>query len=277
MKIYPILILMTLVLAACAGTQLSPANPGEANNMATNTPAPAAEPTASSPTALWDTSPGALIISITHCCGFVPEVVVANYLPQAQVWGDGRIVWTQTGANNERIVLEGRLTPEQLASLLAKAKEIGFFEWQELFTDPMAPTDMPSKCIAVTTAERSNRVCEYFQGAPQAFHDFYATLAGGVGVEGSPYTPTSGYLVARQVPGPDQAGEPGKYPAWDVSALGASLAGAGEGLWVEGQALQTAWELVNENPWGPMVEEDGKLYHLSLQIPGVSMNQPPQR
>jgi hypothetical protein len=57
--------------------------------------------------------------------------------------------------------------------------------------------------------------------------------------------------------------------------VGLSLSDAAGGAWVEGEALELAWRVVNTNPWGGLVQEDETYYELTLQILGVSHIQPP--
>ena len=236
------------------------------------TPVGGKNPAVPQPKVSWDTSPEALVLSATNCCGMVPEFVRLNYIPDAQIWGDGRILWTQLDANNQRRVLEGRLAQDRLAALLQGAVDQGFFGWKELYTDPNAPTDLPTRCVYIQLQSGSRKACEYFSGAPQAFHDLYDQVAEGAGVSGLDFVPEKGYLTTY--PQPNASPNPA-MPAWDAQAAGISLANAGKGAWIEGAALETAWKVLNQNPFGAAVREGDGVYMLSLQVPGVSLSQPP--
>src|SRR5688500_299185 len=97
----------------------------------------------------WDTRPEALIVRGTFCCGFVPEMVYQNYIPDVQIWGDGRMIWTQNGsATNQRRVLEAYLSPNEMTQLLQRAVDDGFFGWQDSYAD-YSVTDMPSQCLVI--------------------------------------------------------------------------------------------------------------------------------
>lgn len=261
------------VTAAAATQSATQGSTGQSlsNSTAIATPEGGKNVTDLSPEISWDPSPDALIISATNCCGFVPEFVKINYIPEAQVWGDGRVIWTQFDANNQRQVLQGQLTQEQMADFLQQATEAGFFGWDELYTSQNAPTDMPSKCIYIQLEGQSREVCEYYEGAPQAFHELYNDLDNGLGLEGQPYLPEKGYLVAYPVEGSGQAG----LPAWNSQET--SLVEAVNGAWIEGSDLEAAWKLVNEQPYGAAIEEGGTVYRISLQIPAVSFIAPPEQ
>jgi hypothetical protein len=238
-----------------------------ATQPAGQTPAPAVK---------WNTSPEAQIVSATYCCGHVPEAIQLNYIPDAQIFGDGRIVWVQTAADGQRKLLEGKLPQDQLARFLQSAVNLGFFDWQELYTVANSPTDMASKCLFIQVERQSKRVCEYFKGAPQPFHDLYSIVAQGGGVTGQEFTPKTGFLIARMLDGPAPTNGQAGVMTWDSTATGFSLSQAAEGVWLKGTVLEAAWMLVNVSSRGTFVIENGKLYQVSLQIPGLSMVQPPK-
>jgi len=222
----------------------------------------------------WDTSPATQVITVTNCCGFVMRATVLNYIPEAQVWGDGRIVWVEHTADESIQVLKGKLGPAEVVQVLQTANSAGFFGWQDLFTEPNSPTDMPSKCIDIRLVDRAHRVCEYVGGAPQAFHDLYNSLSGGLGASDAPYTPERGFLTAEASPGPASAEAQAQFPIWDSASLGLSLSEAASGVWVEGPALQRAWELLKQYPYGGLVRDGDAFYQVSLQIPGISLSEP---
>jgi hypothetical protein len=144
------------------------------------------------------------------------------------------VIWTQFDANNQRQVLQGQLTQEQMTDFLQQAAEAGFFGWDELYTSQNAPTDMPSKCIYIQLEGQSRKVCEYYEGAPRAFHELYTDLDNGLGLEGQPYLPEKAYLVAYPVEGSGQKG----LPSWNSQDV--SLTEAVNGAWIEGSDLEAA-------------------------------------
>lgn len=273
-----------LALAACVPTQAltpsetltpQPPTPSSTETSPAPTPTATAAGAATVEMLLWVTDAQTKIVIATFCCGLVPQQVRLNYLPAAQIWGDGRILWTQIAPGGKRQVLEGQLTREQLGNLLNDALSQGFMEWDERYIGPNAPTDLPSKCLTIQTAQHTRRVCEYYQGAPPAFHTLYDAISGGAGVAGTPYAPVKAYLTASLSPPPLQDAATTAL-AWDANALGLSLAQAVAGIWLEeGPALQRAWEAVSGNAWQPLVKQDDEFYILTLQIPGVSMTEPP--
>ena len=229
----------------------------------------------SPPEIAWDRDPNALIISGTFCCGFSSPLVPINYIPDAQIWGDGRIIWVTYGEGGARRVLQDQLSLEQLETLLQKFVNDGFFGWQDRYANIIV-SDLADKCVTVNLETVSKSVCEYYEGAPQAFHNLYDYLASGVGLEGKDYVPKTGYVVAYPL---DDNAEtfPGQITLnWSTNTLGLSLTEAvEEGVWVDGETLAIAWQTVNAKPWGMIVQEGDAYYEISFQIPGINRLAPP--
>jgi hypothetical protein len=224
------------------------------------------------PRVSWEESPDAKIVSATFCCGPTPEFSQRNYIPDAQIWGNGRVIWVQIQGST-RSVQEGQLTKEQVLALLQSAASLGFFTWEQLYTMPLVPSDLPEKCLAINLTSMTQRVCEYGEGAPKAFHALYDTVARGAGATGNAYLPDKGFLISYpQVE--KQPLDPTSVPPWNAEELGLSLFEAADGVWVEGKVLEAAWNLINANLWGSIAEEYGEYYYISLQIPGISMMEP---
>lgn len=243
------------------------------------TPSPTSENKSVAPAAeiRWDNRPEAKIVTASLSGGLVPPMIHYNYIPSAQIWGDGHMIWTQAESNGQRRVLQGMLSQDQMTALLKGAADQGFFGWSELYTSPLSPTDLPTRCVQINLLSQSKKVCEYYQGAPQAFHDLYDRLAQGAGLTGLGYVPTQAYLVAHSIPSLDLAVDRQKVPTWDAQNTQVSLASAANGVWVQGPALESAWKLVNANNFNPIAQQDGAFYEITLQVPGVSFIDPPAR
>ena len=160
---------------------------------------------------------------------------------------------------------------------LGAVVDAGFFGMQSKYKNALV-ADLPEKCLVVNLAGNEKQVCEYYQGAPQEFHDLYGYFANGVGMDGKAYVPTNAYLVSYPFPLNTSISQEEVGFVWDARSLGISLSGAvDQGLWIEGPPLEFAWGIVNANP-GLMVVQDGdRYYQISLQIPGVSWEEPPAR
>ncbi len=220
----------------------------------------------------WNTDPDTLIVSATFCCGHTPNVAQLNYIPDALIWGDGRIIWVESADSGERRVLEGQLTPDQMHDLGQRVAGDGFFDWQDSYVD-RSVADAAEQCLSVELEQQSKKVCEYFDGAPQAFHDLYAYIAHGAGAAGKNYAPEIGYLTAHPLALPENFTPPATQH-WPAATLGLSLGQTEDGVWIEGEVLELAWSVVNANWLGIAVQEEDAYYQISVQIPGLSYVEP---
>jgi len=218
----------------------------------------------------WDPSPTALVIryySPYTTAGLAGAFDRRYYIPEVQVWGDGRIMWTlQEGAR--RRVLEGQLTTGRMEALLQRLLDTGFLDWADEY-QTLGGNSYPSMHLSVRFAHRSKEVSEH-GGAPDGYYELAEFLTGGAGATGHDYVPARGYLSA--VPGPIEA----HAPPWPDGTAGITLDEVGDGRYVDGESLAFAWQLMNENPKAPVyVRSGGRVYTIMVQIPGVSYFEPP--
>ncbi len=111
--------------------------------------------------------------------------------------------------------------------------------------------------------------CEYFEGAPEAFHVLYALFASGANIEGKEYTPERG-LVTSYLLGTAADCITKHDVVWDAAEMGFDLKDAVNGQWLEGEALAKAWEIVNIRPWGATIKLGEQYYNLSVQVAGLN-------
>jgi hypothetical protein len=227
------------------------------------------------PEVVWNHDPETLIVSGTFCCGFTTPLVPLNYIPDFQIWGDGRYIWVEYSSDNtSRKVLQGQLTEEQFTSLLEKAVDAGFFGWEDRYANNTV-SDMADKCITIHLKSMSQSVCEYYEGAPEAFHTMYDNFARGSGIAGTDFIPKRGYLTAFAYPKDVLRPISENDILWPAEKFFPLDTAVGKGVWVEGDAILLAWQAINADPWTGSVREGEAFYSLALQIPGLSMNQPP--
>ena len=254
-----LLALSALLLAGCAGKE-----PG---------PASSTTLTASAPQTIdvrWDTNPTASIIrhySPYTTAGLAGAYDHNYYIPEVQVWGDGRIIWVVREGGARR-VLEGRLTTEQMKALLQRIVDAGFFDWKSKYYT-LGGNSAPTMHLAISLSGQFKEVSEH-GGAPDAYYELRQFLTSGAGCASNDYVPTQGYLTAA--PGPVEA----SAAQWPDATAGITLDQIGDGLYVEGEALAFAWQAVNKNPRAPVyAESNGRVYTIMIQIPGVSFFEPP--
>lgn len=224
------------------------------------------------PDVVWQPDADAVVLELSNCCGYVPYETVINALPDAIIYGDGRYIWVQNNADNQRVVTEGQLSEAEMRDLLQEFVDAGFYGWKDQYANYNV-TDLPNQCIRLRLEGNSKSVCEYYEGAPRAFHMLYDRLSAGAGMSGTPYVPERAFVTSLAF---DYEVPPEDAIAWSVDELGFSLADAGGGVWLEGDALVKAWEIVNASSWSGATADEGRdNYHLLVQVPGLSLSDPP--
>ncbi len=227
------------------------------------------QPTPTAADVRWNTDPSAKVVMLYSphtTAGLSGAYDDRYYIPEVQIWGDGRILWvTQEG--QRRRVLEGQLTTEEMEALLRRFVDARFFGWEDEYYTPGGHS-LPRMYLQVNLADRTKEISEH-GGAPEAYYDLEELLLSGAGAQGHDYVPARGYLSAR----PFSA--EGTGPAWPEGA-DVTPEDLLEGATVEEEILEYAWELVNRNPTSPVyVSCEGQTYVIMVQIPGVSYFEPP--
>ena len=213
----------------------------------------------------WDPSPTALVIRYysPYTTASLAGAYNRNYyIPEVQVWRDGRIIWVKREGIGRR-VLEGFLTADQLRGLVQRISDAAFFTWEDKYYT-LGGNSYPPMHLWVSLAGQTKEVSEH-GGAPDAFYELRDFLTSGAGAVGRDYLPTRGYLTAT--PDPDVT----NAPQWPDATAGITLDQIGDGRYIEGEALALAWQLVNNNPTAPVyVRSNGQAYFIMVQVPGVS-------
>jgi hypothetical protein len=218
----------------------------------------------------YDTDPETVVVEADSAGGFVPEAFVQGHIPGFRLYGDGRAIWTEQAGRGET-VHEGRLAPQEVEDLLAWIAERGFFEMDDLYTVENPPTDLATDCVAVHLAAHDKRVCEYYDGAPEAFGEIYDRLRAGAGaVIVGDYQPQIGWVVAELLTW-DSGAEAIDWPESLTPALPALVGGG----WIEGETLDFVWQRrLAEGPF-TLFEASGDQYIVVLQVPGLMPQAPP--
>jgi len=219
------------------------------------------------PEVLWDTSPDAVIVAADTCCGMMYD---PNGVTDLRLWGDGRVIWVEYDSHGGRRVLTATLTPDDMSQKLKAIVDSGFFGWKDYYEPPYQIYDAPSTCVNVYLASTSKSVCTLMGDPPNAFYGLSSQVI--EGQSGSLYLPETGFLQATPMSGVS-VNTP--ILQWPRDSLGMSLRDAAVGQWIEGEALELAWQIVNDQPFNAIVQEGDTYYNLVLLIPDITRQQPP--
>jgi hypothetical protein len=221
----------------------------------------------------WNMSQETPIIIARNCCGFVTQTYATNHIFDAQIWGDGRIIYSSIFDTGVRFVRTAQLSTTRVQSLLREIIDDGFFQMEDNYGE-YAIADASEQCLVVHLVQKSKTVCQYVRGAPPEFEELYMKVWSVAWGRSEPYEPKVAYLESQLL---DFSNFPGLMPhrEWSETDSGISLASATSGLCIEGLALEQAWNIVNQDMWVGLVSQDRDIYQITLQISGVSMIAPP--
>jgi hypothetical protein len=228
-----------------------------------------------SPLLTWETNPDNHFVLATFCCdGPLIEELVRPYIPEAQVWGDGRFLWTEQDGHGLRQVFVKQLSANEMRELLQEIATSGFSDWDEQYMGERV-VDAASQCLTVTLAHQNKTVCATHGGAPDTFYTLFEWLSQGAGKTGTLYSPERAYLTGFQLADTVMLnGEP--VVAWPPTLAHVPVSEAVTAFWLdEGEALSLLWEATNRSPYHmPVVEDGDGRYRIILQVPGVSWLEP---
>ena len=215
------------------------------------------------PQASWDTSPETLIIAVKYY-----GEVDYNYIPFAQIWGNGHVIWVEHTSTGTRQVLEGYLSHEVMTDLVYKIIDLGFFNGYRIPNIDLFTGDYLE--VNLSGARHEGEI----DAKNKALSEVVGFLRSGAGVKGTEFLPTSARLLAYPV---EEVGIPASTIAhyqWPSEKYGHDL----ESVYthkpyneinIYGDELVFAWEIVNSS--NPVVESNGKKYWIAVIIPGVSL------
>jgi len=215
----------------------------------------------------WDPSPDAIVAqAATPIKSYHPTLLpdyTRNYIPEGRLFGDGHIIWAIYADDGSRTVMEGFLTQEQMTSLLQEFIDAGFFIWEDVYSSKLPYDNPPSDYLTLNLKSFQKTVRVTMTEPPEGYRELFDRLSSGAGALGTPYQPVSGTLILEET-----QGEP--FAIWDSETFPLELSKAADGLPLEGEVLQAAWDLVNLNPLAPPIVKIGENnYKVCLLIPGL--------
>lgn len=237
------------------------------------------------PAARWNPDPNAVIVRVVVLQSLLPDEEVASYIPEMQLWGDGRLIWVEQPTYDSRRIWTGQLMPAEMTALIKYVNGSGFWRWQALYHNSNV-LDGTTRCITVQLADNGavKEVCEADDEAPLAFYRLYRWLTHGAGVKGTPYVPATAYVVAQPILRCPTGGTVG---VWPHAELGLAARAVVDDTWtfrkpneaddnrrlIRGPGLTQLWQIARANSSNIfMVQDEGACYRVALQIPSLTWN-----
>lgn len=217
------------------------------------------------PKAEWNTSPGASIIMVDR---LGRSHVDYGYIPDARVWGDGRIIWVEYDSGGRRRVLEGHLSTEAMAQLINQFIEAGFFKGHRRFN--WGGVLGPYVEIWLSDAHHTIAIGGTSDYDNESVLELVALVKSGAGTEGVTFTPTEGTLFAfprEKVDVPPDAEARFQWPDEEFGYGLEQVYESGGEIEITGKELTFAWEIVSYP--ASLVESGGQVYWIAVVVPGI--------
>ncbi len=213
-------------------------------------------------------NPGDVIIQIESGGG--PPPLWEDYMPGYRLFGDGTVIM-QDPSTNKGLMVQGKLSSDQVEQLLQQVKDTGFFDLNADYGDDRI-YDGSYTVITVQVASGSQQVLVYMTDVPQFTAARKAIL--NYPVNGTQdYIPTQGYLVVEPYTGGTVAAvEPGTdvYAALpDLNALAAASGSYTTAVSVEGSKFDLLKRFESQQQYlGLLVHTDsGDLVVFPVYLP----------
>jgi hypothetical protein len=205
------------------------------------------------------TSPGAMHIDY-------------NYIPDLQIWGNGRIVWVEHREDGSRVVKEGFLSEEELKSILIEAIDTGIFKPFRHFLRKQGQCQYPGMDNEFRINLTRERAVEPIRIAEHQLCQFVFSLSEGAGIDGTLFQPNLGWLHVLPIEKTDMSVNTNAVDSWPDSTFPFDLQMAyEEGGLVEisGKVLELSWSIVNSSRF-PVVLSRGSKYWIAVRVPELS-------
>ncbi len=218
------------------------------------------------PPLAWD--PGSDHVLIEYNCfgGLVPTGYYENNIPPVRIRGDGAVIWLDN-TGPERRVLEGTFTQDELRAVVQRVADAGFYSWKDEYQASQMIYD-GIDCRLSVALDTVAKTVWVRSGAetPAGYAELLDWLRSGAGAVGHDYVPQHGWLTSI----PTSATDAPPVFVWPAEGIdGIRLGDALGALPVDGEALATAWRIVNGDRYA-QVEYVGMRYTLVVQIENVT-------
>lgn len=218
------------------------------------------------PTFAWQPDFDHVLVEYACYGGLVPTGFYDNYIPPVRLHGDGTLTWVENDGSARR-VLQSTLSETEVTGVLQHVADAGYFGWKDDYPASEMIYDGTDCRLSVHLDSTSKTVwMRAGSEAPPGFADLVAWLTSGAGASGQDYVPETGWLSAI----PTQPSETPPVLIWPDEGLGGvRLSEALQAVPAEGEALATAWRIVNGDRYA-QVEYLGIRYQLVVQVAGVT-------
>jgi hypothetical protein len=199
-----------------------------------------------------------------------------NDVPACTIYGDGRVVWTeQSMSGGVPTVLFDVLTEERVTSFaLYLSVELRFLTYTEEYPNEIPGSSDPVYEKMTLAINDVTHVTDAFSTWPDQYYDIVLEACQKLAITPRKFEPDAGWLSAQMVT--YNASVPSII--WDAAAAGFSfneVSATQEKRWMEGNLVKILWRAMYDNSFDIQFDENGIVYQIALQVPGVTRDAPP--
>lgn len=198
-----------------------------------------------------------------------------NDIPLCTIYGDNRIVWTDTGKPNEVDVLFDVLEDIQIYNFVSDLSvNYAIYGYQSRAAVQLPSEEQPYYEQIILNVNDVLHVTDGFESwRSNLFRD---VLNECITLSGRPalYEPEGAWLSAQYVEQDMNA----TIITWNEAASGLSLSGLADSeapVWVDNENLPILWNIMTRTPSYRQFRVDDQFFELALQVPNVHRQSPP--
>ncbi|MFC1878425.1 hypothetical protein ACFLZW_00790 [Chloroflexota bacterium] len=201
-----------------------------------------------------------------------------NHISSARLWGDGNYIWVIHNSGGGRTVYQKTLSENQVRDIIMMFIDAGFFspDWR-IFQRSSGGFSITN--VTINLIERQlydqyhnlNIDSNYTSELKRLTIDFFTKGSGYLGIE---FSPILGHIYAFPAEDSGCKHIPDDVVHWPNDMAGFSLSQVRDGHPIEGELLNFAWSVVNQNEDCSLVIDNGTVYDLLLLIPNITHVEP---
>jgi hypothetical protein len=257
-------LVMLLVLASCRGENSGGGDGGQANN-----------PASSDNPIYWTRTPDSIVFRADVVGGQPTDSITArSEIPNCTIYGDNRVVWINTAADNTAQILFDVVTDDVIQRFVTDLTIS-----DQIYTYPAGAQNLPPSTtkpvVETLTVNVSGRehTTDAFGGWTYTYYENILNRCKALSQSPVLFEPTEAWLSVQEIP--YDTNRPLRI--WDSAASGldlAAIAQSGEPQWITGDNVRSLWNILQSGGAEVQLAQDVGNYQIALQIPNVTRDAP---
>ena len=223
----------------------------------------------------WERDPSFVVFSI-DVIGGESSFLDRNRIPLCAVYGDNRVVWTDTSQPNQTTVLFDVVQDNAIYDFvtdLTVNKRIYTYE-SGADVQPLSEQNPVVEQVKLHVNGKLH-ITDGFSGWASGFFTDVLSACRSISQAPALFEPAGGWISAVIV----EADNSASVVRWDAELSGLpmwSFSDSDRRVWVDDPRLvKILWNVTVNTPFNRQFEEDDNFYHVAFEVPGVQREAPP--